>query len=102
MDEASICLLTLRHAYMDLTLALGKESVCSRSMAYEPMDFKVVVDADSGIYTVELPCNDLTRMLLKKYNTDTFETVVESVDAGEPDKVLLSLPQKSTKIVLKG
>ena len=100
-DKKSICLLTIRHAGMDLTIAGGDKSVCSRNMAYEPMSFTVVADAVSKIYAIEIEKNALTRMLLKKYNTNTFETLVESVDADDPNKVLLSLPQKSTKIILK-
>ena len=100
-DKKSICLLTIRHAGMDLTIAGGDKSVCSRNMAYEPMEFKVAMDAESGGYSIEIENNSLTHMLLKKYNTNTFETLVESVDADDPNKVLLSLPQKSTKIILK-
>jgi hypothetical protein len=91
-------ILTISYEGMELRVADGGKDACCKGLDFMAMQFTVRLNTKDGSYSIAFKKNKMIQALIRKFDTNKFDTILEIIQYNVPDDVLVSYEQKATEI----
>ena len=91
-------ILTISYEGMDLRVSDAGEDACCNGFDYMAMQFTVNLNEKEGSYSVSFKQNKMIKALIRKFDTNKFDTILEIIQYNNPDELLAVYSQKQTEI----